>query len=294
MRVESPPTELRPAVGERFRSFSFVDRITRQAAGRIEGLYWVPAHATGFPASLMAEAVGQLAAWSAMAQLDFACRPVAGLAGEARYFQVPRSGQTLQLEANLERCDAEAVAYGGRATIDGRLALELVDCVGPMLPMDEFDGAPAVRADFSTLLGAGAPAGRFGGVPAPQISGIEQGPGERLRALLTVPALDAAAYFADHFPRRPVFPGTLLLDALASLALQLAQQAPALQAAGTLVLIKVAQVKIRSFTAPGTRLQLEAELIEADAQRARLKVLARADGKAVATARVEVGARAVA
>jgi 3-hydroxyacyl-[acyl-carrier-protein] dehydratase len=292
LHVESPLTGLRPAVDGRFASFSFVDRITRQAAGRIQGQYVVPAGATRFPASLMAEAVGQLAAWSAMAQLDFAWRPVAGLAGEARYFQVPRAGQTLQLEAELQRCDAEAVAYGGRALLDGRLALELVDCVGPMLPMDEFDAAPALRADFATLLGAGAPAGRFGGVPAPQISDIEHGPGERVRALLSVPTRDAAALFADHFPRRPVFPGTLLLDALAALALQLAQRAPALQATGSLVLTKVAQVKIRSFTAPGSQLQLEAELVEADAQRARFKVWARADGKTVATARVELGARA--
>ena len=51
--------------GERPGAFSFVDRITHRAGGRIEGEYTVPAAATRFPASLMAEAVGQLAAWSA-------------------------------------------------------------------------------------------------------------------------------------------------------------------------------------------------------------------------------------
>ena len=41
----------------RFRAFSFVDRITRSEPGRrIEGQYTVPASATRFPASLMAEA----------------------------------------------------------------------------------------------------------------------------------------------------------------------------------------------------------------------------------------------
>ena len=66
----------------RFRSFSFVDRITRRDGGRVEGHYTLPL-GVHFPASLMAEAVGQLAAWSSMAQLDFACRPVAGLVGRA-------------------------------------------------------------------------------------------------------------------------------------------------------------------------------------------------------------------
>ena len=177
-----------------------------------------------FPASLMAEAVGQLAAWSAMAQLDFAHRPVAGLASAVHYHQLPHPGCTLQLQADIERCDAEAVAYSGKAFVDGRLALELVDSVGPMLPMDEFDEPEAVRADFHTLLGAGAAPGRFGGVPLPELHDLQLQPGERLAAVLQVPEVSAAPFFEDHFPRRPVFPGTLLMEALSMLSLQLAQQ----------------------------------------------------------------------
>jgi len=277
----------------RFRSFSFVDRITRREGGRVEGHYAVPL-GVHFPASLMAEAVGQLAAWSSMAQLGFAQRPVAGLAGAVHYHQLPHPGCTLQLQADIERCDAEAVAYGGKAFIDGRLALELVDSVGPMLPMDEFDAPDAVRADFHTLLGAGAPPGRFGGVPWPELHELQATPGERLGATLQVPEAAAAPFFADHFPRRPVFPGTLLMDALASLSVQLVQQSGPLAAAGELVTRKVTQVKIRSFTAPGARLQLEVLLQDADAQRARLKVSARSDDKTVATARIEVTPRSTA
>ena len=262
-------SDVRQAAGGRFRSFSFVDRITRLEPGRVEGRYTVPERATAFPASLMAEAVGQLAAWASMSQLGFSWRPVAGLATEARYHLVPRPGQTLQLEADIERCDSEAVAYTGRATIDGVLALELVDSVGPMLPMAEFDAAEAVRADFDTLVGAGAEANRFGGVPRPQLQVLDEVPGERLSAQLAVPARHAAPYFADHFPRRPVFPGTLLLDALAGLAVQVAQQAAPLRGAATLVPTKVSQVKIRAFTDPGALLQLQVELLEADAQQAR-------------------------
>lgn len=279
------------SVGGRFRSFSFVDRITRIDVSHVEGLYTVPAHATSFPASLMAEAVGQLAAWAAMSQLGFAWRPVAGLASEAHYHQVPRAGQTLRLAADLTRCDAEAVAYGGTATIDGQPALELVDCVGPMLPMDEFDASDAVRADFDTLKGSGAAAGRFGGVPAPRLSDIEHSQGERLTALLSVPLLDDAPFFSDHFARRPVYPGTLLLDALAGLAVQLAQQALPLQGAGELVPRKIGNVKIRSFTPPGTQLRLQVDLLEAGAQQARVKMTASAAGKTVATARAEIGIR---
>ena len=275
----------------RFRSFSFVDRITRREGSRVEGHFSVPL-GVHFPASLMAEAVGQLAAWSAMAQLDFAHRPVAGLANAVHYHALPQPGCTLQLQADIERCDAEAVAYSGKAFVDGRLALELQDSVGPMLPMDEFDDPLLLRADFHTLLGGGAAPGRFGGVPEPVLQDLQAVPGERLSALLQVP--DAAPYFEDHFPRRPVFPGTLLMDVLATLSLQLAQQSTPLAAAGPLVTRKVNQVKIRSFTAPGAQLQLEVVLQDIDALRARLKVSARNDDKTVATARIEVSPKELA
>ncbi len=278
----------------RFRSFSFVDRITRLdrdgASGRVEGHYTVPL-GSHFPASLMAEAVGQLAAWSSMAKLDFAFRPVAGLANTVHYHHLPTPGCTLQLQADIERCDAEAVAYSGKAFIDGQLALELVDSLGPMLTMDEFDAPEAVRGDFHTLLGGGAAANRFGGVPLPDLQDLQAEAGERLGATLRVPEATDAPYFGDHFPRRPVFPGTLLMDALATLSVQLVQQSAPLAGHDDLVVRKVSQVKIRSFTAPGAQLQLEVVLQDIDAQRARLKVAARSEDKTVASARIEVTPR---
>lgn len=274
----------------RFRAFSFVDRITRCVDRRIEGVYTVPAGASRFPASLMAEAVGQLAAWSAMSELGFASRPVAGLAAETRYHRVARPGQVLALEADIARCDGEAVAYSGRASVDGQCALELVDCLGPMLPMDDFDSADAVRADFETLRAAGAAADRFAGVPTPQLDTLEHQAGRRLRATLRVPMTDDVAYFADHFPRRPVYPGTLLLDAMATLAVRLAAEAMPGQAVNALMPTRVDNVKIRSFTTPGTALELEIELLAVEDERAGLKLAARNDGKTVATGRIEIGA----
>ena len=93
-------------MGGRFRAFSFVDRITRlDLASHVEGSYTVPGGVTRFPPSLMAEAVGQLAAWAAMAQLGYTHRPVAGLAGETRYRGAVAPGQTMQLAADIDRCD---------------------------------------------------------------------------------------------------------------------------------------------------------------------------------------------
>ena len=155
--------------------------------------------------------------------------------------------------------------------------------------MEEFDAPDAVRADYDTLRSAGAAQGRFQGVPAPQIELQEHTAGQRLRAALQVPHRAGTSYFDDHFPRRPVFPGTLLLDALAGLAVQVAREALPGPTAGALAPTRISNVKIRSFTAPGTALDLEIDLVELNRDRARLKLGARNDGKAIATARIEIG-----
>jgi 3-hydroxymyristoyl/3-hydroxydecanoyl-(acyl carrier protein) dehydratase len=278
-----------PKMSQRFRAFSFVDRITQCSRQTIEGEYTVPAAVERFPASLMAEAVGQLAAWAAMANCQFAVRPVAGLAGSTLFHRTAAPGQTLHLSATLERCDEEAVAYRGQALIDGQIALQLTDCVGPMLPMEDFDAPDAVRADYERLRTTGVAPGRFGGVPLPQIDALEHAAGERLRARLVVPERSAAPYFDDHFPRRPVFPGTLLLDALSALAVRVAREAMAVSASVELAPRRVSDVKIRSFTAPGSALELAVERIDSDSEGVRLKVVARSDGRVSASAGIEVG-----
>ena len=274
-------------MAERFSAFSFVDRITSLEPGvRATGRYRIPAAIAQFPPSLVAEAVGQLAAWTSMSQLDFRFRPVAGLAGEAAFVRDVAPGQTLELEVGIERCDEEAVAYGGTARVSGATVLTLKDCVGPMLPMDDFDAPAAVRADFEVLRGAGAPEGRFRGVSPRDVEVIERVPGERLRAALRVPT--AAPFFADHFPRRPVFPGTLLLDTQIGLAVQLAGEAGPLRNAGAVAPARVSDVKMRAFIPPGQVLELRLELQSATPEGATVSLVARANGKPVSTGRVEI------
>ena len=64
----------------------------------------------------------------------------------------------------------------------------------------------------------------------------------------------------DHFPRRPVFPGTLLLDTQIGLAVQLAGEAAPLRHAGSLAPVRVSDVKMRAFIPPGQVLELRLEL----------------------------------
>jgi 3-hydroxymyristoyl/3-hydroxydecanoyl-(acyl carrier protein) dehydratase len=269
----------------RFSAFSFVDRITALEPGkRARGHFTIPAGLSEFSTCLVAEAVGQLAAWVAMAHAEFRRRPVAALSGAMRIVREAVPGEILDLGVEIESDDPDTVAFAGWARLADTPVLELSRCVGPMLPLEDFDAAEAVREDFETLCGPGAWPGRFGGIAKPDLVVIDRVPGQRLRAAMDVPV--CAAFFADHFPRRAVFPASLLLDAQIGLALQLAGETlppgPRLRPA------RVTDVKMRSFILPGQAVMLEAAMRSATEGRAELSLAAMVGGKRVATGRVEI------
>jgi 3-hydroxymyristoyl/3-hydroxydecanoyl-(acyl carrier protein) dehydratase len=166
-----------------FAAYSFVDRIDAFEPGRhVRGRFAIPRGLGSFPSALVAEAVGQLAAWCAMDAIDFRGRPVAGLAAETRFFADARPGDTLELVADLHSCDEEAVAYDGHAIVGGRRIVELVDCLGPMLPVAEFDDPDALRGRLALLRDGGARPERFAGVDAIPVDIVERAAGRELRA----------------------------------------------------------------------------------------------------------------
>jgi 3-hydroxymyristoyl/3-hydroxydecanoyl-(acyl carrier protein) dehydratase len=277
-------------MGGRFSAFTFVDRITDVVPGaRARGTFHIPAGIGEFPAALVAEAVGQLAAWASMAHLGFRRRPVAGLARETRFLGAVRPGDTLELAAELESCTDDDVAYAGRATVGGRPVIGLDHCLGPMLPAEEFDAPEALRRDYAVLCAGGAPSDRFAGLPRFDVERTEAIPGERVKATLRVP--ESAAFFQDHFPRRPVFPATLLLDNQIRLAVQLAREAMAHSGSADVAASRVLDVKVRAFITPGQVLEIGAERVAVESGPFTARLSARVNGKPVATARVEIGAQ---
>jgi 3-hydroxymyristoyl/3-hydroxydecanoyl-(acyl carrier protein) dehydratase len=287
---------------QHFGAFSFVDRITQFAPGKgAHGLYHVPAAVRAFPACLVAEAVGQLAAWVSMEHIGYRGRPVAALAGETLFLDSVAPGDLIQLAVEIDHVDDDAVSYRGFAAVNGRHVIELNDCLGPMLPAADFDAPEALRERFALLCGEGAPADRFQGVVDPTVETVEHVPGQSMRAALRIPA--SAAFFADHFPRRPVFPATLLLNSQIGLATQLAREASPAKDARAPVPSRMTHVKMRAFILPGQKLDSRAELAGAQDRGTkdgvthdvtRIALSARdGNGKTIATARVEfVAARA--
>ena len=241
-----------------FRAFSFVDRITSDQPGaKIRGTYQIPAGIDTFDRPLIAEAVGQLAAWSAMAAVDFKVRPVAGIAASVELLQTVRPGQILQLAADLETVDHEAVSYCGEAFVDGVPVIKLSHCVGPMLVQEDFDDTQAVKNRYALLCNGGTTPGAYGGVPAVNFENVTSEPGQWFRATLPIPT--AALFFEDHFARRPVFPGTLFMNKSIELSTELAKTIPTPNG-GEWVARVIADGKLRAFIPPGDRLDYEVKV----------------------------------
>ena len=187
----------------------------------------------------------------------------------------------------IESCDDDAVAYSGWADVGGARAIELIHCLGPMLPVEDFDSPDEMRRHFALLRGRGSPSGRFGGVDAPRVEVIEHAFGHFARARLHVP--ERARFFADHFPRNPVFPATLLLDSQIRLAASLAREA--VERTTEPAPVRMTHVKMRSFITPGQIVEIKAALAEDHAEPLRISLSASVEGKTVATARVEFAAK---
>jgi len=159
-----------------------------------------------------------------------------------------------------------------------------------MVPMAEYDDPTAVRERFTLLCGEGVPVGGFEGLPPFTIGRTDGEAGKIARAGLSIPA--SAKIFADHFPRRPVFPGSLLMHANLQLGAALANELPCAAAGQVWQPRAISGMKLRAFIPPGEALELEARLNGATNGKADFIVETRNGKRVIGTARVQFVAEA--
>jgi 3-hydroxymyristoyl/3-hydroxydecanoyl-(acyl carrier protein) dehydratase len=144
-----------------------------------------------------------------------------------------------------------------------------------------FDDPDAVRQRLERLRSVGS-AGRRGLAPLPPAAtDVRVGTDGIRRARLRIP--HEAPYFADHFPRRPVFPATLLAAALDALAAPAA--AAALGAAARMVTVH--DYKVRAFAEPGCELEVGAAPEAVTDGVAAVRVSATTGGRRTASGRFD-------
>ena len=114
-----------------------------------------------------------------------------------------------------------------------------------------------------------------------KITAIE--PGKRLTAERTLRADEE--YLKDHFPRFPVMPGVMMLEALHQAAVWLIRADDDFKT--PLVLLRETRsVKFGDFLAPGETLQIAVDVVKQDGNRTTVKAAATKQGRVTVSARL--------
>lgn len=108
-------------------------------------------------------------------------------------------------------------------------------------------------------------------------------PGESITAIKTLTM--AEEYLADHFPRFPIMPGVLMLQAMTEAASWLVRVTD--DFAYSLVLLSAANnIKYGQFVEPGQTMQVQAEILDHQPGETKLKVQGEVDGRLTARGRI--------
>ena len=279
-----------PDSRDHFAAYSFVDRIVEFEPGKhARATFAVPrddrrvSRRASSPRRSASSPRGSR--WSS---IDFRGRP----GGGARHRDaLPRrrgAGRHARARVDILECDDDAVAYNGRATRRRRV-IELVDCLGPMLPVARFDAPEALR---ERLRAAARRRRAAGSLPRRRTDA-----GRRDAARCRAPAArDAStcrrrAVLRRSFPAPAGVPG----DAAARHA-DAPRARPRARIAGARHArrgrSRVTHVKMRSFIAPAQRSTSASTLAPAQRRRSRRRCCRRRPTTAsVASARLELDVR---
>lgn len=258
--------------------FLFVDRIVESIPGQlVRGIKQVTTDDTFltvddngrfcFIPSLIGETLGQLAAWNVMACRDFTQRPVAGIVDSATIHRPAYVGETLLLESFINHMDDKMMQYNSVARVGDDVVFRLEGALGPLLPMDDFIDLAEIKqqyveinhpGDWSALcmesvsLGNAEPIMNLNLIPMSMTFDTicQSQPGVSLIAAKRITR--AAPYFADHFPKKPVLPLTILLECKINLAKEFIKRA---NYTVNYVISELRKIKMNGFVSPGEMLK---------------------------------------
>ena len=280
--------------------FHFVDQILRLEPGR---RVVAVKHVTGadlfldsregggatLRSCIVGEALGQAGAWVVMQANDFTLRPVAGIARDIELCGTAALGDEIRLETTVDSFDESAMTYRAVATVGGKKIFEIGEGLGPMLPLSDFNDPDELRARLgrihreaeeadaptSTPLSDELRAEAGASIEPDEVIAWEEGRSATVRKTI----VGDWPFFVDHFPRKPVFPMTLLLETL-------------LQTGGRLLAAplrpgKIRRVKMNRFLEPGCEVTLVADVRSSDERGAQLRFRCEVEGQRVCVADVD-------
>jgi 3-hydroxymyristoyl/3-hydroxydecanoyl-(acyl carrier protein) dehydratase len=284
--------------------FHFVDRIVELDPGKHAlGVRHVTAADAflhprdGAPCLLsciVGEALGQLGAWNVMAANDFTLRPVAGIARNVRILGEVHPGDAILLDTTIDSVDDEVVRYHAVGSVRGKRVMVLEEGLGPFLPLEQFNDPSEVQGHFDRIHRPGEVAEALEGAP---VSGDGSSSDPAWLAFDEILSREAGSeieaskridgewpFFADHFPRMPVFPMSLLLECILRLGEDLLPGAGTTGRPNRLRPGNICRVKMSRFVEPGRTVVVRAQIKESSSAGARVAFRCKMDGKRVLVA----------
>ena len=256
-------------------NFLFVDQLLSFELGQgARGIKHVTAYDTYLAPSesgkpvlsscIVGEALGQLCSWYVIKATDVKVRPVAGIVAEVNIFGQAYLGDTIELTVRVEQLDEQAVNWHGEAKVRGQTILIVKNSIGPCLPMVDFNDPDEVRWQLKMIDRPDNLRAFVEGqavIPDhinyyPELTCFDNilswNTGEKIVAQKNISII--APYFADHFPRKPVLPITILLETKLQLAQRFLIDLLGNNAAKRFYPSKVSNIKMKDFVLPGQTL----------------------------------------
>lgn len=288
-------------------NFLFVDQILSLDPGKkAVGIkhvspqdMYLTAAPNGKPALLpciVGEALGQLNSWCAIVASDFKLRSIGGIVPEVNMNGFAYLGDTVLLEIEIDHLDDEAINWRGKASVHGQTIFS-VESIGPCVPMEEFNDPEEVRCQYAMVNRPGPiPEAKEGRVIIPESLGyyshltsydkiLEWEKGSKVVAQKNISLI--APYFADHFPRKPVLPITLLLQSKLQLAMSFLTDFLGEERAKQFFPSKFRNIKMNDFVLPGQSIITKMQLKEQSDEKITLSFRSEVDGRRVCVAQAD-------
>jgi 3-hydroxymyristoyl/3-hydroxydecanoyl-(acyl carrier protein) dehydratase len=294
--------------------FLFVDRIVETIPGQlIRGIKhitqddpFLTVDEQGRPcfiASLLGETLGQLAAWNVMHALEFAQRPVAGIVAKAIPHRPAYVGETLLLESFIDRLEESVMQYHSVARVGNEIVFTLDGALGPLLPMEDFIDVDEVKQQYAEINRPGDWA-IISMDSNPVINGDLMINWELPRVFMSFDRIcscqpgvslvaekritRAAPYFADHFPKNPVLPLTVLLECKLNLAREFLARS---EFVSNYRVSELRRIKMKGFVHPGDVLESSVTVKKQTEEELILAFSSEVEGKRVCVVDVVLIAR---
>lgn len=300
-------------------NFLFVDRILEFVPGKsITGLKHVTLNDAYLTEnqdnkltllhSIIGEALGQLCSWYVLKSSDFALRLVGGVIEDIQMYGDAFVGDTIFLENDIEELDCEnrVVRVNARASVNGKTIIIFKNGIAPLLPLEDFNNPEDIKTDFARLY---RPEAHFDHpfdsetYDYPQVNLtpklfpfiydkiLSWKPGQELIAQKNVSM--SAPYFADHFPKKPLFPLSIMIEHNLQLSYAFfgKDKSICVPAGKVLRPVAVRKIKIGNFVQPGDSVVTRITLKEKQTDGFILNFHNMVDNKKVCVAEAEFGVR---